>query len=66
MNHKLYNIAYSILLAAAICGGLLMLFGWMLCLTGFALAGFLTFIISFCGLVVTLVIEKEHINQNTK
>jgi len=66
MNHKLYNLAYSILLAAAIISGLLMVFGGLLCLTDFCLYGLLTFVTSFCGLVVTLVIEKEHYKQNEK
>ena len=38
MNHKLYNIAYSILFAAAICGGLLMVFGWLLAAAVYAAA----------------------------
>jgi len=66
MNHKLYNLAYSILLAAAICGGLLMVFGWLLCLTDYALAGLLTLTVSFTLMVVSFVIEKEHYKQNEK
>lgn len=63
MNHRLYNLAYSILLAAAICGVILMAFGWMFCLTDYALAGMLTLTVSFTLMVVTLVIEREHYKE---
>jgi len=66
MNHRLYNLAYSILLAAAIIGGLLMVFGWLLCLTDYALAGLLIVTGAFALLVVLFVIEKEHYKQNEK